>query len=85
MRLKWNSCDKPRIIASYANYTIATAAGDICSCPGLNLFKWPEPANPNSTTPFEIQFSFNGLIESAAAEMCQNFFEIKIKSRASHF
>ena len=55
---------------------------DICSCPGLNLFKWPQPANPNSTTPFEIQFSFNGLIESAA-EMCQNFFEMKIKSDPS--
>ena len=55
--------------------------GDICSCPGLNLFKWAQPANPNSTTPFEIQFSFNGLIESAAAEMCQNFFEMKIKRK----
>lgn len=55
---------------------------DICSWPGLNLFKWAHPANPNSATPFEIQFSFNGLIESAA-EMCQNFFEMKIESDLS--
>ena len=66
-------------------YNCGPAEREICSWPGLNLFKWAQPANPNSTTPFEIQFSFNGLIESAAAEMCQNFFEMKIKTRASHF
>ena len=36
----------------------------ICSWSGLTLFKWQESANPNSTTSFLIQFSFNGLIES---------------------
>ena len=76
-RLKWNSCDAARNNCELCGlYNCDGRAGDICSCPGLNLFKWGQPANPNSTTPFEIQFSFNGLIESA--EMCQNFFEMKI-------
>ena len=64
-RLNWNSCDKLGIIASYENYAIATGGGLEIFAIGLNLFKWPQPANPNSTTPFEIQFSFKGLIESA--------------------
>ena len=59
------------IIASYAiNYNCELPREKfsvfflICSWSGLTLFKWQESANPNSTTSFLIQFSFNGLIES---------------------